>query len=119
MDPVERRLAARFDERVWREAIRGFSGRALQIATTAKVRVEGEGVALAQLLPCQSLGPDRTELSGCAKLYLPLIDGPPSQRPFAFVFQLAREAGAPVVLVFVAFGPTASMSRATAPQTGP
>jgi hypothetical protein len=41
-------------------------------------------VALADLLPCEALGPDGTELAGCAKLYLPFIDAPASQRPFAF-----------------------------------
>jgi hypothetical protein len=49
-------------------------------------------------------GPDGTELAGCAKLYLPLTDGPASERPFAFVLQLAREAHAELVWVFVAFG---------------
>jgi len=94
----------RFDEAVWREAVRGFSGLALQIATSTRATAEEQGVALADVLPCEADGPDGTQLAGCAKLYLPLIDAPPSQRPFAFVLQLAREADGALAWVFVAFG---------------
>lgn len=104
-DPVRRRVGVRFDERVWAEATRGFSGQALDIAVKARRSLEAEGVALEQLLPCESPGPDRTELSDCAKLYLPAGAGPPSQRPFAFVLQLARDAAGDFVFVFIAFGP--------------
>ena len=85
------RLAVRFDEHVWSEAIRGFSGRPLQIATSARTQIQRDDVAFASLLPCEALGPDRTELAGCAKLYLPITDEPPSPRPFAFVLQLTRD----------------------------
>lgn len=101
----ERRLAVRFDEAVWREAIRGFSGRSLEIAMSARAGTEPDGVALAELLPCEAAGPAGTELAGCAKLYLPFIDAPASERPFAFVLQLARTAEDDLVWVFVAFGP--------------
>jgi hypothetical protein len=100
-----RRIPVRFHERVWREAIRGFSGRAIDIATSARRDIEENKVELATLRPCEPLGPDRTELGGCAKLYLPRGDAPPSERPFAFVFQLARTRGGAPVLVFLAFGP--------------
>ena len=56
------------------------------------------------LLACEAVGPDATELAGCAKLYLPFIDAPPSQRPFAFVLQLARDTSGGLVWVFIAFG---------------
>jgi len=46
-----RRLAVRFDDAVWREAIRGFTGRSLQIATRSRTQIEQHGVALAELLP--------------------------------------------------------------------
>lgn len=99
------RLAVRFDEQVWSEAIRGFSGRPLQIATSARAQLERDGVALASLLPCEALGPDRTELAGCAKLYLPITGEPPSQRPFAFVLQLTRDTqDQTLVWLFIAFG---------------
>ena len=103
--PSGRRIAVRFDERVWNEAVRGFSGRALDVAVSARRSLAREGVALAALRPCESLGPDRTELAGCAKLYLAPGDAPPSERPFGFVLQLARDDAALLVFVFVAFGP--------------
>jgi hypothetical protein len=75
----------RFDEAVWREAVRGFAGRPLQIATSGRSASEDRGVALADVRPCEAEGPDGTRLAGCAKLYLPANEGPPSERPFAFV----------------------------------
>lgn len=101
----ERRLPVRFDVAIWREAVRGFSGRSLEIATSARTKTEQRGVALAELLPCEASGPDGTRLAGCAKLYLPFGAGPASERPFAFILQLARGADGELVWVFVAFGP--------------
>ena len=99
------RAAVRFDERVWRDAIRGFSGNPLQTAVSARARLERDGVALDELLPCQTLGPDQTRLAGCGKLYLPITDQPASSRPFAFVLQLARDThDDALVWVFIAFG---------------
>jgi hypothetical protein len=104
--PERHRLAVRFDEPVWREATRGFSGRSLQIATSARAKVEHDGVALADVKPCLARGPDGSQLAGCAKLYLPLSNAPASERPFAFIVQLARDAHtADLTWVFVAFGP--------------
>ena len=91
MATAQRRLAVRFDEAVWREAVRGFSREPLEIATSSRNNVERQGVALADLLPCEERGPDGSALGGCAKLYLPTGDAPPSERPFAFVLRLARE----------------------------
>lgn len=104
MGAAQRRLAVRFDEAVWREAVRGFSRRPLEIATSARSDAERRGIALAAVIPCEPLGPDGTALAGCAKLYLPAGDDPPSERPFAFVLQLAREPDSTLVWVFVAFG---------------
>jgi len=60
---------------------------------------------MAELLPCLALGPDGSQLAGCAKLYLPMTDEPASQRPLAFVLQLARsELDGELAWVFVAFG---------------
>jgi hypothetical protein len=99
-----RRLPVRFDEGVWREALRGFSGRPLQIATRARSAAEEHGVALVDVRPCEASGPDGTRLPGCAKLYLPVTDRPPSERPFAFVLQLARMPTEGLMWAFVAFG---------------
>lgn len=105
MSSAARRLTVRFDEAVWHEAVRGFSRDPLQIATSARAAAERRGVALADVLPCEAVGTDRTELAGCAKLYLPFrADAPPSERPFAFVFRLARDADGTLFWVFVAFG---------------
>ncbi|MDP1849912.1 MAG: hypothetical protein Q8K79_19155 [Solirubrobacteraceae bacterium] len=99
------RTAVRFDEPVWRDAIRGFSGPPLQIAVSARARLERDGVTIGELRPCQTLGPDQTQLAGCAKLYLPITDEPASRRPLAFVLQLARDThNDALVWVFIAFG---------------
>jgi len=99
-----RRMAVRFDDVVWREAVRGFSGRSLEVATSGRGHAERRGVALSDVLPCDALGPGGTELSGCATLYLPPSDAPASERPLAFVFQLSREPDGGPIGVFVAFG---------------
>jgi hypothetical protein len=104
MGSAQRRLAVQFDEAVWREAVRGFSGQSLEIATSARGDTERQGVALADVLPCEALGPDGTALAGCAKPCVPVRDAPPSERPFAFVLQLAREMDSTLVWVFIAFG---------------
>jgi hypothetical protein len=104
MASAARRLAVRFDEVVWREAVRGFSGEPLQIAASARLAAERQGVALAEVLPCEAQGPDATQLAGCVKLYLPPGGGPPSERPYAFVFRLARASEGEIVWLFVAFG---------------
>ena len=93
MSSAARRLAVRFDEAIWHEAIRGFSRELLQVATSARLTVERRGIALADMLPCEAAAPDGTQLAGCAKLYLPLGDAPPSDRPFAFVLKLGRQTG--------------------------
>ena len=104
MASAARRLAVRFDETVWREAVRGFSREPLQIATSARLTAERHGIELAEVLPCEATGRDGTQLAGCAKLYLPPGDAPPSERPFAFVLQLTREQDGTLVWTFVAFG---------------
>jgi hypothetical protein len=102
---ARRRLPVRFDERVWQEAVRGFSGLALEVAGTARRRFELEGLALADARACAGDGRDGTRLAGCAKVYLPLGDRPASERPFGMVVQLARDEQRELVWVFVAFGP--------------
>jgi hypothetical protein len=104
MASAARRLPVRFDETVWQEAVRGFSGEPLQIATSARLAAERRGAALADVVPCEARGSDRTELAGCAKLYLPVGDGPPSERPFAFVLRLTRDPDGTFAWLFLAFG---------------
>jgi hypothetical protein len=104
MTSAARRLAVRFEEAVWHEAIRGFSREPLQIAMSARRIAERHGIALADVHPCEAIGPDGTQLVGCAKLYLPLGDGPPSERPMAFVLRLGRAPDRTVAWIFVAYG---------------
>jgi hypothetical protein len=104
MSSAARRLAVRFDEAVWHEAVRGFSREPLQVATSARRAIERRGIALADVRPCEAVGPDGTQLAACAKLYLPLGDAPPSERPMAFVLRLAREPDTTLAWIFVAFG---------------
>jgi hypothetical protein len=94
----------RFEELVWREAVRGFSIPSLEVATSGRRRAERRGVALSDVLPCDARGRDGTGLAGCGKLYLPLTERPSSERPFAFVLQLARDTEEALVWVFIAFG---------------
>lgn len=70
----------------------------------APARTPNGRLALADVRPCEAHGRDATELPGCAKLYLPLSDAPASERPFAFVLQLARDQAGELVWVFLAFG---------------
>jgi hypothetical protein len=94
----------RFNEPAWSIALRGFSDEPAAVALTARRKAEADGVAMADVHACDAKGADGTELAGCAKLYLPISDGPPSERPYGFVLQLSRE-DCELVWVFVAFGP--------------
>ncbi|HET6547700.1 MAG TPA: hypothetical protein VFG79_04530 [Solirubrobacter sp.] len=96
MASAARRLAVRFDETVWHEAVRGFSREPLQLARSTRLAAERHGIALADVLPCEATGPDGTRLAGCAKVYLPLGDASPSERPFAFVLTNVRTASSTV-----------------------
>jgi hypothetical protein len=71
---------------------------------SARRIAERHGIALVDVHPCEAIGPDGTQLVGCAKLYLPLGDGPPSERPMAFVLRLARAPDRTVAWIFVAYG---------------
>jgi hypothetical protein len=104
MASAARRLPVRFDEIVWHEAVRGFSGESLQVPTSARLAAERRGAALADVVPCEARGSDRTKLAGCAKLYLPVGDRPPSERPFAFVLRLTRDPDGTLAWLFLAFG---------------
>lgn len=59
---ASRRVAVRFDDQVWNEAIRGFSGQALECALAARRSLDERGINLAELRPCLAEGPDGTQL---------------------------------------------------------
>lgn len=104
MSAPARRLSVIFDEAVWTHAVDGFSTENRQLARTARTRLERSGLALDDVRACAAERRDRTKLAGCVKLYLPMRDEPPSQRPFAFVFSLHKRSDE-LVWNFVAFGP--------------
>lgn len=106
------RIAVRIGARVWRDEVERFGER-----TTARIagereraRLERDGIDLSALERCDAEGSDGTRLAGLVKVYVPITDGPPSERPFGFVFAAARgETG--VYFALVAFGERHPMPR--------
>jgi hypothetical protein len=66
-------------------------------------KLESDGIDLALLEHCADEGPDWTRLAGLVKAYVPLREGPASERPFGFVFRPGRGNGQTVVEL-LAFG---------------
>jgi hypothetical protein len=99
------RIAARISRDVWLEEVERLNvrSRARIVAERERRTLEAAGVDLSQLRACSESGGDGTRLKGLYKVYVPIQDGPPSGRPFAFVFSPARR-GADVFLRLVAFG---------------
>jgi hypothetical protein len=63
-------------------------------------RLEREGIPILALARCSGEGEDGTSLDGLLKVYVPIGDSAPSERPYGFVFIPTREG----VLALVAFG---------------
>ncbi len=104
MSAADRRLPVRFDEPLWQEVLDRLTREHRQIASAARSVVDRGGVALSDVRACAANGTDGTELAGCAKLYPPVSDGPPSLRPFGFVLRLRHDDNG-FYWAFVAFGP--------------
>ena len=100
-----RRVAVMIDPRVWREEVERLDPRsAARIAAERERRnLEADGVSRGFVERCDEEGPDGTRLGGLVKAYVPLRDGPPSERPFGFVFRPGRGNGE-LVLDLLAFG---------------
>jgi len=96
------RVAVKIDPDVWRDEVERFDARSSARLTAQRERrqLEAEGVPLGQLQRCGDLGDDQTRLPGLVKVYVPIIDAAPSERPYGMVF--SPEPGP--LLVFVAFG---------------
>ena len=100
-----RRIPVRIGAEAWREEVERFGDRseARVAAERERGRLEQEGIDLAALQQCDAEAPDGTRLAGLVKVYVPITDGPPSERPFGFVLAPARDAGG-IFLTVVAYG---------------
>ena len=100
-----RRVAVVIDPRVWREEVERLNARspARIAAERERRKLESDGIDRALLERCADEGLDRTRLAGLVKAYVPLREGPASERPFGFVFRPGRGNGQTVVEL-LAFG---------------
>ena len=94
-----------FDADVWSQEVERLSAQGAMRAAAGRARGEitANGVARSAVRACSPEGSDGTGRPRCLKVYVPLGDRPASERPYAFVFELAvGEHG--VTLRFIAFG---------------
>lgn len=54
-------------------------------------RLDRDGVQISVLQRCLAEGEDGTRLEGLVKVYVPISDAPPSERPYGFVFIPTRD----------------------------
>ncbi len=99
------RLPVRIAARVWAEEVERFAP-----GSPARIAAEGErralarqGLEVAQLLSCGQEGSSATSLTGLVKVYVPIGDRPPSERPYGFVFDPDRDERGPY-LALLAYG---------------
>lgn len=99
------RIAVRISPEVWREEVERFEQRSRSRAVAERERrgLQEDGVSITQLERCADEGPDGTRLAGLLKVYVPIAQRPPSERPFGFVFSPGRGERGPY-LALVAFG---------------
>lgn len=99
------RIGVRIGARVWRDEVERFGERtaARAAAQRERARLERDGADLSALQRCDPDASDGTRLAGLVKVYVPITDGPPSERPFGFVFTPARDESG-VYLALVAYG---------------
>jgi hypothetical protein len=84
--PGRTRVAVRIGPDVWLEEVERLRAGSLArvAAERERARLENEGVELGQLRACKDEAEDRTRLEGLFKVYVPIRDAPPSERPFAY-----------------------------------
>lgn len=99
------RIAVRIGERVWSEEVGRFDrgSQARVAAERERPRLERVGLGIDQLLGCEGEGSEGTRLAGLVKVYVPIREAPPSERPYAFVLSGGRGQRGPY-LALVAFG---------------
>jgi len=99
------RLPVLIDPAVWQEEVERLkkSSSARAAAERERALLQRDGLDLRSLMPCEADGPGGTQLEGLVKVYVPITGGPPSERPFGFVFSAERDEAGPY-LELVAFG---------------
>jgi hypothetical protein len=75
------------------------SSAARRVAEAARNEFESYGVPIASLKPCDAEGADGTQLTGCAKVYLP-----PPVGLHGMVLRFARQPDGRFTLAYAAFG---------------
>jgi hypothetical protein len=95
----------RFDDGVWAEEVERLrpQSRERAAATRARAAVADAGVPKLHLLACEASGDDGTRLPRCLKVYVPITERPPSERPYGFVFRVSMSPEG-AILRFIAFG---------------
>jgi hypothetical protein len=124
----EPRFAVQITAVVWEQEVERYEegSKARLAAERARTQLERDRLAVGQLEPCAELGPEGPRLKGLVKVYVPISDASPSQRPFAFVLDGGQDEHGPY-LALVAFGerhperprPAASTSGPTSACTVP
>jgi hypothetical protein len=87
-----------FDAVAWAEDMIRASSAAREVAASARVAFETQGVPVDQLRACEPEGTDATSLPHCMKVYLPSPAG-----AHGMVFEIDRR-GDRLVLAYAAFG---------------
>ena len=100
------RVPVSFDADVWSQEVERLRARGPMRAAAERAREEiaAHGMPRDALLACSADGEDGTSLARCLKVYLPLNDRPASERPCAFVFELAASGDDRVMLRLIAYG---------------
>jgi hypothetical protein len=100
-----KRVAVVIDPDVWAEEVGRYEGNSAPrvAAERERGRLERDGVDRARLMRCRAHGSRGTRLRGRLKVYVPIGDLPPSERPYGFVFSPERGTDG-LYLELLAFG---------------
>ncbi len=100
------RVPVSFDADVWSQEVERLRARSPMRAAAERARDEiaARGVPRTALRACSAEGDDGSRLARCLKAYVPLGDRPASERPYAFVFELAVGGEGGVTLRLIAYG---------------
>ena len=99
------RLRVRINPHAWAQEVERYAqGSQARVAgERERPRLERDGLAVRQLLPCEEVGLEGARLGGLVKAYVPISDDPPSRRLFGFVLAPRPDPDGPY-LALVAFG---------------